>query len=102
VGAVYGLAYAGSHPLLSSQDENSAAADASSNQGSAYCTDDHEASGIGRTVVATGPGGAAFTANEGATWTVLYGVYNYWAVAFASPQSGWFVGTGGRILKISF
>jgi photosystem II stability/assembly factor-like uncharacterized protein len=102
VGAVYGLAYAGSHPLLPSQDENSAAADASSNQGSAYCTDDHEASGIGRTVVATGPGGAAFTSNEGATWNVLYGVYNYWAVAFASPQSGWFVGTGGRILKISF
>ena len=102
VGAVYGLAYARSQPLLSSENESNAAADAASGQSSAYCSDDHEAAGIGRTVVATGPGGAAWTSDEGATWNALYGVYNYWAVAFASPQSGWFVGTGGRILKISF
>ena len=25
-----------------------------------------------------------------------------WAVAFASPQAGWLVGTEGRILKLAF
>jgi photosystem II stability/assembly factor-like uncharacterized protein len=55
-----------------------------------------------RTVVATGPGGAAWSADEGGSWTPLPGVENYWAVAFASPQAGWLVGTEGRILKISF
>jgi len=59
--------------------------------------------GLGQTtVVATGPGGAAWTADEGDTWQSLPGVQNFWAVAFASPQAGWLVGTQGRILKISF
>jgi hypothetical protein len=26
----------------------------------------------------------------------------FWAVAFASPQAGWLVGTQGRIVKLSF
>jgi photosystem II stability/assembly factor-like uncharacterized protein len=55
-----------------------------------------------KTVVATGPGGAAWTPDEGDTWFLLDGVENYWAVAFAGPDAGWFVGTDGRILKISF
>jgi photosystem II stability/assembly factor-like uncharacterized protein len=55
-----------------------------------------------KTVVATGPGGAAWTPDEGDTWFLLDGVENFWAVAFASPDAGWFVGTDGRILKISF
>ena len=54
------------------------------------------------TVVATGPGGAAWTADEGDTWHLLEGVENYWAVAFASPDAGWLVGTGGRIVRIGF
>jgi photosystem II stability/assembly factor-like uncharacterized protein len=59
--------------------------------------------GLGqRTVVATGPGGAAWSPDEGSTWFSLPETTNYWAVAFASPQAGWLVGTGGRILKISF
>ena len=59
--------------------------------------------GLGqRTVVATGPGGAAWSPDEGTSWSSLPGVANYWAVAFASPQAGWLVGTAGRILKISF
>jgi photosystem II stability/assembly factor-like uncharacterized protein len=59
--------------------------------------------GLGqRTVVATGPGGAAWSPDEGGSWNLLPGVENYWAVAFASPQAGWLVGTEGRILKISF
>ena len=40
------------------------------------------------TVVATGPGGAAWSPDEGDTWFSLPGVANYWAVAFASPQAG--------------
>lgn len=55
-----------------------------------------------RSVVATGPGGAAWSHNEGGTWTLLPDVANYWAVAFAGCETGWFVGTEGRILKIEF
>ena len=53
-------------------------------------------------VVATGPGGAAWSPDEGETWNLLPGVLNYWAVAFATHHAGWLVGTEGRILKISF
>jgi photosystem II stability/assembly factor-like uncharacterized protein len=57
----------------------------------------------GRPVVITAnDGGAAWTPDEGRTWFTLPGVSGYWAVAFASPQAGWLVGTDGRILKISF
>ena len=58
--------------------------------------------GGSRTVVATGPSGAAWSADEGSSWAVLKGVSDYWAVAFASPKAGWLVGTEGRILKIAF
>ena len=58
---------------------------------------------LGRAVVITAnTGGAAWTPDEGNTWFTLPGVSGYWAVAFASPKAGWLVGTGGRILKISF
>jgi photosystem II stability/assembly factor-like uncharacterized protein len=53
-------------------------------------------------VVATGPSGAAWSADEGGRWTALKGVKDYWAVAFASPHAGWLVGTEGRILKLGF
>lgn len=53
-------------------------------------------------VITANAGGAAWTPDEGATWFALPGVTGYWAVAFASPKAGWLVGTGGRILKISF
>ena len=56
-----------------------------------------------RYVVATADiGGAAWTADEGATWNKLTGVTGYWAVAFANPQNGWMVGVNGSILKVSF
>ncbi|MBA3497069.1 MAG: hypothetical protein H0T86_08190 [Gemmatimonadales bacterium] len=55
-----------------------------------------------RTVVATGPSGAAWSADEGGRWTTLADVKDYWAVAFASPHAGWLVGTEGRILRMSF
>ncbi len=47
-------------------------------------------------------GSAAWTPDEGRTWFQLPDVSGYWAVAFANPKAGWFVGNGGRILKISF
>ena len=56
----------------------------------------------GATVVATGPGGAAWSPDEGDAWFVLDGVANYWAVGFADERTGWLVGTGGRILRIDF
>jgi photosystem II stability/assembly factor-like uncharacterized protein len=58
----------------------------------------------GRSVVATGPAGVAWSPDEGGTWIALGDntVKDYWAVAFASPDAGWLVGTEGRILKVSF
>ena len=47
-------------------------------------------------------GAAAWTPNEGHTWFKLPQVSGYWAVAFANPRAGWFVGNNGKILKISF
>ncbi len=55
-----------------------------------------------RGVVATGPSGAAWSADEGQGWTLLEGVRDYWAVGFAGPRAGWLVGTDGRILKLAF
>jgi hypothetical protein len=53
-------------------------------------------------VLVTGPAGAAWSANEGDTWQSLEGVSGFWAVAFANERTGWLVGTGGRVLQISF
>lgn len=47
-------------------------------------------------------GSAAWTPDEGRTWFQIQGASGYWAVAFASPKAGWFVGNNGQILKISF
>jgi len=47
-------------------------------------------------------GAAAWTPDEGQTWFKLPNVSGYWAVAFADPEAGWFVGNNGQILKISF
>ena len=65
--------------------------------------------GPDRTVVVTSEtqpnydsGEAAWTPDEGQTWFKLPKVSGYWAVGFADPHSGWFVGNNGTILKISF
>jgi photosystem II stability/assembly factor-like uncharacterized protein len=47
-------------------------------------------------------GSAAYTPDEGQTWYTLPNVSGYWAVGFADPHAGWFVGNNGQILKISF
>jgi photosystem II stability/assembly factor-like uncharacterized protein len=58
--------------------------------------------GSSHLVVATGPGGAAWSANEGRSWQRLQGVEHFWAVGLAGPGGGWLVGTQGRILKLTF
>jgi photosystem II stability/assembly factor-like uncharacterized protein len=58
--------------------------------------------GRNKTVVATGPGGLAWSSDEGDSWSPINDVANFWAVTFASRDAGWAVGTEGRILKISF
>ena len=59
--------------------------------------------GRGRSVVITGPAGAAWSGNEGEeAWNRLPGLVDFWAVAFANESAGWLVGTEGRIVKVSF
>jgi photosystem II stability/assembly factor-like uncharacterized protein len=53
-------------------------------------------------VVVTGPGGTAWSSNEGDSWHAIDGASGYWAVSFADEHDGWAVGTQGRILKITF
>ena len=63
-----------------------------------------------RTVVVTAEtapnftsGAAAWSPDEGRTWFKLpKKVSGFWAVAFANPKAGWFVGNNGSITKISF
>jgi photosystem II stability/assembly factor-like uncharacterized protein len=71
--------------------------------------EDHVGRDYDRTVVITtetqpdfSSGAAAWTPDEGLTWFTLPQVSGYWAVAFANPEAGWFVGNNGQILKISF
>ena len=45
-----------------------------------------------RTVVITGPGGTAFTRDEGKTWSTFTGLTGFWGVAFADSETGWRVG----------
>jgi photosystem II stability/assembly factor-like uncharacterized protein len=54
-----------------------------------------------RTVVAVGPKGSAWSADDGATWTALDG-RNHWSVAFGETPVGWMVGPEGRITKLTF
>jgi photosystem II stability/assembly factor-like uncharacterized protein len=70
--------------------------------GLSYAADAGKAGPHGRTVVVTGPGGAAWTPDEGGSWFTLPGVTNFWGVAFGSPQTAWLVGTDGRILRVDF
>jgi photosystem II stability/assembly factor-like uncharacterized protein len=80
-------------------------ANGSNSNGDSNSTNDPYA----RTVVVTSEtqpnydiGQAAWSPDEGQTWVQLRKVSGYWAVAFANPQAGWFVGNNGTILKISF
>jgi photosystem II stability/assembly factor-like uncharacterized protein len=57
--------------------------------------------GTPATVVAVGPRGASWSADDGLTWTAL-DTLSYWSAGFASRRSGWLVGPSGRITKVSF
>ena len=52
------------------------------------------------TLVAVGPAGSAWSADEGVTWARI-DTLNYWSVGFASPRAGWAVGANGRITRLS-
>jgi photosystem II stability/assembly factor-like uncharacterized protein len=82
-GAIYGLTYA-----TAKRDDDEG-------------EDEHE-HGKRVRVVATAPTAAAWSDDEGTTWSVLPNVTGYWAVAFANQRTGWLVGTGGRILRVDF
>jgi len=88
-GAIFGLAYA-----QSTSDRKREVADEDRGRGDSRREQTK--------VVVTGPGGAAWTTDEGENWNPLPDVAGYWAVAFANEHDGWLVGTGGRILKITF
>jgi hypothetical protein len=85
IGTVYGLSYAGGMGTERGHEG-----------------EDHGEADASRTVVVTGPGGSAWTPDEGDRWSTLPGVSGYWGVAFGSPTTGWLVGTEGRILRIDF
>jgi photosystem II stability/assembly factor-like uncharacterized protein len=85
IGTVFGLSYAGEL-----------------GRGRGHEGEEHDQADANQTVVVTGPGGAAWTPDEGETWFTLPGVNNFWGVAFGSPKTGWLVGTEGRILRIDF
>jgi photosystem II stability/assembly factor-like uncharacterized protein len=52
------------------------------------------------TIVAVSPSGAAYSRDEGTTWTPI-DQSNYWSVGFASRNAGWAVGARGRITKLA-
>jgi hypothetical protein len=52
------------------------------------------------TIVAVGPAGAVWSADDGVSWERL-DTLNYWSVGFASRNAGWAVGTRGRITKLA-
>jgi photosystem II stability/assembly factor-like uncharacterized protein len=53
------------------------------------------------TVVAVGPNGADWSADEGQTWASA-DTLSYWGLGIASPDAGWLVGPEGRVARISF
>lgn len=52
-------------------------------------------------VVAVGPGGAAYSVNDGDTWTLLDSA-PYWSVGFGRRGTGWLVGPKGRVVRLSW
>lgn len=92
IGTVFGLAYAGKFGLGKSQDE---AEDQDEDE-------DNNQANAKHLVVVTGPGGSAWTPDEGNRWFTLPGVTNFWGVAFGSHKVAWLVGTKGRILRLDF
>lgn len=53
------------------------------------------------TVVAVGPKGASWSADDGATWARLDDG-DYWGIGFAPNGTGWLAGPRGAVLKVVF
>lgn len=53
------------------------------------------------TLLAVGPAGADWSADEGRTWSSA-DTASYWGLGVASPEAGWLVGPEGRIVRVSF
>ncbi|MFO0584088.1 MAG: oxidoreductase [Anaeromyxobacter sp.] len=85
-GAIFGIAYATGDRRGDGDDEDG----------------DDDGGPYARTVVATGPGGTAWSTDEGTTWQAIPDVTGCWAATFSSPRAGWLACTGGRIFKVSF
>jgi len=100
IGTVFGLAYATEAGLGEGDDDHDRDGAAGINRGGNG--DDDDERNESRTVVVTGPGGSAWTPDEGNTWFTLPGVTGFWGVAFGGSRTGWLVGTDGRILRIDF
>jgi photosystem II stability/assembly factor-like uncharacterized protein len=52
-------------------------------------------------LIAVGPGGAAWSANEGDSWTVLDSA-PYWSVGFSTTGVAWMVGPKGRVVRVDW
>ena len=52
-------------------------------------------------LVAVGPGGAAYSLDDGATWRPLHDG-PYWSVGFGPDGRGWMVGPKGRITRVDW
>lgn len=62
--------------------------------GSAYSSD-------GSILVVVGPGGSAYSTDEARSWRMLDSL-SHWSVDLSFESSGWMVGPGGRITRISY
>jgi photosystem II stability/assembly factor-like uncharacterized protein len=52
-------------------------------------------------LVAVGPGGAAWSTDDGDTWAMLDAA-PYWSVGFGLGGTGWIVGPKGRVLRLDW
>jgi photosystem II stability/assembly factor-like uncharacterized protein len=86
-GAVFGITYTRNHREDDAEDGDD---------------DDDGGDSAVRRVAATGPGGAAWSPDEGGSWNSLPGITNCWAVAFATQRTGWLGCGAGRIFRIDF
>ena len=53
------------------------------------------------TLVAVSPKGAAWSADDGATWTSL-DTGDYWGISFTKNGTGWIAGPAGKIARVRF
>ena len=52
-------------------------------------------------LVAVGPGGVQLSRDGGRSWSPV-DTASFWSIDIASPEAGWMVGPGGRIVRLAF